>query len=279
MVPAPGLFDSTGEVIQLKGSLLKKSPLLSALFVGICLISFTARAGENNFEIIVHPSETVEAGHVTVELHSNTAVSGTTQRTEGVVPTQHALNESLEIAYGFTSWFETAVYSAVNMQPGMDGHWVGERIFPRVRVPESWGLPVGLGFGTAITYQRPLFSTDMWTIEILPIIDKRWGPWYLSANPGVGRSLKGETTSRGWEFSPSFKGSYDITREVAVGFEYYSSLGPLRGFDPIRDQQHTLFSAVDLNLGPDWELNFGAGIGLTGASDVLVLKMILGRRF
>jgi hypothetical protein len=214
-----------------------------------------------------------------VELHSNMAVSGTTQKAEGVLPTQHALNESLEIAYGFTSWFETAVYSAVSVQPGMDGQWVGERIFPRVRVPESWGLPFGLGFATAITYQRRPFSRDMWTVEILPIIDKRWGPWYLSANPGVGRSLKGQSTGRGWEFSPSVKGSHDITPKVAVGIECYSSLGAVRGFDPTREQQHTLFSAVDLNLSPEWELNFGAGVGLTPASDALVLKMILGRKF
>jgi len=256
-----------------------KSSLILFVVAGICLVSLTVRAGENNFEIIVHPSETVEAGHAMVELHSNMAVSGTTQKTDGVLPMQHALNESLEIAYGFNSWFETAVYTAASVQPGMEGRWVGERVFPRVRAPESWGLPVGLGLATAITYQRRQFSVDMWTVEILPIIDKRWGPWYLSANPGIGRSLKGQNTCRGWEFSPSFKGSYDITRKVAVGFEYYSSLGPINGLDPVREQQHTLFSAVDLNLGPDWELNLGAGVGLTGASDALVLKMILGRRF
>jgi hypothetical protein len=263
----------------LKGSLFKKSPLLSLLFVGICLISFTVRAGENNFEIIVHPSETVETGHAELVLHSNMAVSGTTQKTDGVLPTQHALNESLEVAYGFTSWFETAVYSAVSVQPGMDGRWVGERIFPRIRAPESWGLPVGIGFGTIITCQQRAFSADTRSMEIIPIVDKRWGGWYFSINPAVGRSLKGENTGRGWEFSPAFKGSYDITRRVAVGIEYYSSLGPIRAFDPVGEQQHTLFSAVDVNLGAEWELNFGAGVGLTGASDALVLKMILGRRF
>ena len=260
-------------------SFFKRSSLLSLLLVGICLIAFTVRASENNFEIIVHPSETVAAGHVDVELHNNIAVSGTTKKMDGVLPTQHALNESLEFAYGFTSWFETTVYSAVSVQPGMDGRWVGERIFPRIRAPESWGLPLGIGLGTTVTYQQRAFSADTWSMEIVPIIDKRWGPCYFSINPAVGRSLKGETTGRGWEFSPALKGSYNITRTVAVGIEYYSSLGPVRAFDPVGEQQHTLFSAVDVNLGTQWELNFGAGVGLTGASDALVLKMILGRRF
>jgi len=262
-----------------KGSFLKKGAIISMLIAGACLASHVARAGENNFEIIVHPSETVEAGHVEVELHSNMAVSGTTQKMDGVLPTQHALNESLEVAYGFTPWLETSVYSAVSVQPGMDGQWVGERLFPRVRAPESWGLPVGLGFATVVTYQRRPFSTDTWTMELLPIIDKRWGPLYLCANPGVGRSLKGQSTGRGWELSPSFKASYDITRKVAVGLEYYSSLGPVQDFDPVREQQHTLFTAADLGLGPKWDLNFGVGMGLTHGSDALVLKMIIGRRF
>ena len=36
---------------------------------------------------------------------------------------------------------------------------------------------------------------------------------------------------------------------------------------------------TDLNLSPDWELNFGLGFGLTEATDRLIVKMILGRRF
>jgi len=214
-----------------------------------------------------------------VELHSNMAVSGTTQENCSILPTQRALNNSLEIAYGFTSWFETGLYTATSVQPGMDGQYVGERSFPRIRVPEEWGLPFGLGFGSALTYQRRPFSKDMWTLEMLPILDKRWGPWYLAANPAVVRSLKGESTGRGWEFSPSFKVSYDITQTIAVGFENYSNFGPLSGFHSVREQQHELFGVVDLNLAPEWELNFGAGIGLTEASDPFVLKMILGRRF
>jgi hypothetical protein len=57
----------------------------------------------------------------------------------------------------------------------MQGQWVGNRLFPRVRIPESWDWPVGLGLVAFISYQPRSFSTDTWTFEILPIIDKRWG--------------------------------------------------------------------------------------------------------
>jgi hypothetical protein len=33
------------------------------------------------------------------------------------------------------------------------------------------------------------------------------------------------------------------------------------------------------NISPKWEFNFGIGIGLTGSTDHLILKMIIGRRF
>ena len=37
--------------------------------------------------------------------------------------------------------------------------------------------------------------------------------------------------------------------------------------------------AIDLNLAPEWEVNFGVGFGLTGASDHLIIKSIVGYRF
>jgi hypothetical protein len=43
--------------------------------------------------------------------------------------------------------------------------------------------------------------------------------------------------SRGVEFSPNFKLSYDLTNQVAAGFEYYGNYGNLTGFDPFREQQ------------------------------------------
>jgi hypothetical protein len=46
----------------------------------------------------------------------------------------------------------------------------------------------------------------------------------------------------------------------------------------VSDQEQAIMPAVDLNLGPNWEFNFAGGIGMTGATDHLLVKMILGRR-
>ena len=73
--------------------------------------------------------------------------------------------------------------------------------------------------------------------------------------------------------------TYDVTPRVAAGLEYYGDIGPINHIERSRDQQHLVFSVVDIDLGPRWELNVGVGAGLTGATDRLVVKMILGYRF
>ncbi len=80
-------------------------------------------------------------------------------------------------------------------------------------------------------------------------------------------------------FSPNFKAGYDITKKINSGFEYYGSMGPITGFDPLYQQQQQIVPCIDLNLSPDWEFNFGVGVGATRSTDHLLVITILGRRF
>jgi len=250
-----------------------------AFLLWLGLSSPSAVTAQENFEIQVYGSETAAPGSTMVELHSNIAAKGTTHTEQGVVPSEHALHETIEITHGFTPWFETGFYLFTSIQPKTGWEWVGDHIRPRVRVPESWHWPVGVSLSLEVGYQRREFSTDTWALEIRPIIDDRRGRWYWSFNPVLERALKGENVNRGFEFSPNFKVSYEITPKVSGGLEYYGSVGPLTGFDPPTEQQHQLFPVIDLNLGPQWEFNLGAGVGLTRSTDPLIIKMILGYRF
>jgi hypothetical protein len=47
---------------------------------------------------------------------------------------------------------------------------------------------------------------------------------------------------------------------------------------PSAEQEHVLYPAIDLNLSPDWEVNFGYGFNLAGSGDHNIFKLILGRR-
>ncbi len=236
-------------------------------------------AAQDNYEIQVYSYDTVEPGHTMVELHSNFTIAGSKQIINGLYPTNHAGHETIEITHGFTDWFETGFYIFTSMRSGQGWQWVGDHIRPRFRVPEKWHWPVGVSLSNEIGYQRRQFSEDTWTWEIRPIIDQKVGKWYWSLNPTLDRSWHGPGVRQGVVFSPNFKFSYDFTPKIAGGVEYYGSVGPVTGVDPVAQQQHQIFPAVDLNIAPQWEINFGLGVGVTRSTDHLIAKMILGYRF
>jgi Putative MetA-pathway of phenol degradation len=233
---------------------------------------------QGNYEVQVYGADLVTPMNTMFELHSNFTFEGSKTVMDGVLPDNHALHETLEITQGITSWFETGFYIFTSYRAQQGYQWVGDHIRPRVRVPEEWHWPVNVSLSTEIGYQRRSYSPDTWTWEIRPIIDKQLRRWYMAFNPAVDRSFHGVDVSKGVTFAPNVKVSYDVTKKVAVGIEYYGALGSITGFDPISEQQQAIFPAIDLNLSPNWEFNFGAGIGMTGGTDHLLVKMILGRR-
>lgn len=250
----------------------------AALIVLAGILSLPALA-QDNYEIQVYGSDTVPAGNTMLEFHTNFTAKGRKQVEDGVVPTNHAVHETIEITHGFNDWFETGFYIFTSIQPDSGWEWVGDHIRPRVRVPESWNWPVGVSLSQEIGYQRRKFSLDTWTWEIRPIVDKKLGPWYLSFNPSLDRSFHGESVNKGVEFSPNFKFSYDFNKWISGGLEYYGAYGSLGGFDAAAEQEQQFFPTIDLNLSPAWEFNFGVGVGTTRSTDHLIVKWILGRRF
>lgn len=246
--------------------------LVALLFAAVPVFS------QENYEIQVYASETVEPGSTMVELHSNFTAEGTRTSVQGVLPTQHAWHETVEVTRGLTEWFETGVYLFTSSRSqGWD--FVGSHIRPRVRVPEEWKWPVGVSLSAEFGFERRSYSQDTWTLELRPIVDKKSGRLYWSLNPTLDLALAGLNASRGLEFSPNAKISFDLSSIVSFGVEYYGALGPVSGFDSPAVQQHQLFPAIDLNISPKWEINLGYGLGLTRSTDHRLIKLILGHRF
>jgi hypothetical protein len=255
------------------------APLGPACILPLILLFGSVARAQDNYEIQVYSYETVAPRSTMVEIHSNFTVNGSKTVQDGMLPTNHAEHETLEITQGITDWAEVGFYVFTSIQSAYGWQWVGDHIRPRVRIPEKWHWPVGVSLSQEIGYQRAAFSPDTWTWEIRPIIDKKIGPWYLSFNPALDRSFHGPSVNKGVEFSPNVKVSYDFTKKIAGGLEYYASYGSLAGFDPLRDQQQQFFPTIDVDFGPQWEFNFGVGVGATRSTDHLIVKCILGRRF
>ena len=114
--------------------------------IALLLSSDGISAAQENYEIQVYGSETAAPKSTMVELHTNFTLSGSKAVVDGVLPTQHAWHETLEITHGFTPWFETGFYVFTSAGDAYGWQWVGSHIRPRVRVPEEWKWPVGVGW-------------------------------------------------------------------------------------------------------------------------------------
>ena len=247
----------------------------------VTLVGFTATslAAQENYEIQVYGSETVPRGVTMFELHSNYTINGRRfVSPDGELPTYHALHETVEITHGFNAWSELGFYWFMAKPDGRGLQWVGTHLRPRVRVPESWGWPVGVSISQEIGYARARLSADTWTYELRPLIDKDFGPWYVSLNPVLGKSLRGPNAAEAFDFTPNVNVGYDLTKQINLAVEYYGATGTIKRTEPIASQEHQIFFAVNLDVSPAWEFNLGYGTALTGAGDKKIIKMILGRR-
>ena len=254
--------------------------MMKRIYILLSTIALSLAAhAQDNYEIQVYGSETVEKHATMLELHSNFTFDGQKQTENGVLPTNHVFHETIEITHGFTSWFEIGFYLFSTIGNEGRTNYVGSHIRPRVAVPESWKWPVGVSLSLEAGYQKPAYSTDDWTFEIRPIVDKQFKKLYVAFNPVFDRSLHGLTVNQGFTFSPNLKVSYAISKKVSPGVEYYGTTGSLSQITAYQQQQHQLFLCIDLDLSPKWEFNCGYGLGFTSSTDNGIFKMILGRKF
>jgi hypothetical protein len=99
------------------------------------------------------------------------------------------------------------------------------------------------------------------------------------ANPIVGVGLAGQSWHDGPTFEPAAKLARSIAGVLALGVEYYGSIGPIASPATLPEQIHQLFGVVDIEALHDVELELGLGGGVTPASAGLIGKIILGASF
>jgi len=252
--------------------------LIKILIFFVLTIGYRNVFAQDNYEIQVYASPTQAVHSTMFELHSNYTSNGITESKNGVIPSNHALHETLEITTGITPVFEVGFYLFTNYTPNYGYQIVGTHIRPRFMAPVTWGIPFGLSLSLELGYQKTVYSSDLWSLEIRPIIDKQWGNFYLSLNPTFGVSLKSNYSNSVPTFEPNVKLSYNFFKNTAFGIEYYGQIGPVTNFSPIGSQSQAVFLVYDLQNNNKWEVNFGAGAGLTSSTDPFVIKLILGRK-
>jgi hypothetical protein len=248
-----------------------KIPLISFF-----LIISKVLEGQDNYEIQVYPSATTEKGITVIELHSNFTPVGSKQYSDKIFPSYKILHETLEITHGFSNYFEVGIYFFNAFGSNGRTGYGGSHIRPRIKVPESFNLPVGLSLSSEIGYQRLGFFNNHWLFEIHPIIDKEIGRFYFSINPTFDWNID---KSGDFEFNPCLMASYETGKNVNIGLEWYSGYGQVQQILPWQKQRQLLFVASDIKFGSKWDFNAGIGHGLNSLTDTWIIKCIVGRRF
>ena len=234
-------------------------------------------AAQNLFEVQVFPDETLGRGETELELHSVVMPSGTRLPGEMLDPSSH-VHLSAEVSHGWTVAFETGVF--VETSPSSeDDHpaLTGFHFRPKYRLAEWPPFPFHVSVSLEYAFiKQPGDLAFRQAIAITPILERHVGRFEMSLNPALEIALKGPDAGRSPTFGPSAKVATRASRSVWIGLEYYAETGSIRRLEPLAEQHHLILPVVDIRSMSGWELNLGAGRGLTGGSEHWVVKSILG---
>jgi hypothetical protein len=226
-------------------------------------------------EIQVYNAEITPVHTWYLQQHLNYVWQGSmTPDFEGGFASNRTLNGTPELAYGVTDWYEMGWYLPFAVDSNgtfLPGGLKFRHLFVSPHADERRFF---YGLNIELSYQSPRFSENPFMVEFRPIIGVRDLGWEFIANPIVDVSAGPTGTA---EFTPALRLAHTLGNDIWVGAEYYANVGPIGNVLPADEQQHTLYGVVDFRvLGFDVQL--GAGAGLTSGSDGFATKLIIGHR-
>ena len=245
------------------------------LVVGV--LGTPASAFAQTDEIQVYDGNLAPKGVFNLTLHSNFTPKGIkTPIFSGGVTADHSLNGVPEWALGVTDWFEAGLYLPVYTRDTKLG-WGIDGLKLRALFASPHGADRAFVYGANLecSYNAARWDTTRITSEVRLIagwhLNKQWD---VILNPIVDTAYDGLGNL---QFVPAARVAYNSSDDWTVALETYSNFGPINGFVPSSEQAHQLFAVVDHTTKNGFDVEFGAGVGLTNASDKFTLKLIIGR--
>jgi hypothetical protein len=237
-----------------------------------------ARAGDP-FEIQVYDGTANPPGVPGLELHLNDWATGHRDATAPEAPLHGQAHATLEPSLGVTRSWELGAYLQFAERTDAGAFdWAGVKLRSKFVTPPGWRGPWRLGLNLEVSYLPSAYDRDLWGSELRPIVAWQNDVWLFAINPIIDQSLAGPGASDGPLLEPAVKASRTFG-PVALGAEYYGTIGPIAAPLPVRLQEHYIFETADL-VGLDRvEVNAGVGEGLTPASAGIIVKVILGYTF
>jgi hypothetical protein len=244
----------------------RKTSLLIAV---LCCASRVA--AQDPFEIHIYEYEPMSLGEYSLETHLNFDTQGSSRRDGTLLPTEHQTHLTLEPTAGLSENFAVGFMFLNAWEPGFAPQFAGWRVLPHFYAPESWGLPVRLGFVAEFSFQKTRYEENSRRVELRPIIDREFDHWQVVFNPVFERALHGPGTERGWNFEPALLLRWK-RKEFSPSLEYYGEVESLNVRPHAQPETHQLFVGGDWEARPSFSINLGAGFDLGSRGPGLILK-------
>lgn len=242
------------------------------IVIAACFAALAAPASahaQDPFAIEVYGPRTTALGEWELETHLNYVARGTRTFDGAVAPTDRQVHLSLELGGGLARFADVAGYLLLARRPGASPEYAGWRLRARIGGPASSPLPVALvaEVGQALAP----FGEGGTTLELTPVVGRRWGRWEVVANASVERGFGSATEESEWELEPSGRVAFTASRLLDLEIEYHGVLGSFEALLASGEQRHQLYPGATLRLG-EFAWNVGVGIGLTSEGDRVRLK-------
>lgn len=184
---------------------------------------------------------------------------------------------ALELEYGVTDRWTIAGYADFEDHSDASFEYVQFRtVVSRYRLFDA-GERL---FDTALYFEYYIPNTAYGRSEKLEtrlIFEKNLAGVNVRLNPIFEKALNTTDVEEGVEFEYAV-GGYVQMGKIRAGLEAYGALGEFHDWKPWDAQTHYLVPAVKFPAGPV-DVDFGVGVGLTQASDDLLVKTIVAYEF
>ena len=226
---------------------------------------------QDPFEIHIYEYEPLTRGEYSLEAHLNVEAQGTSVADGGLLPTRHQTHLTLEPTVGISPGFAVGFMFLNAWEPGYSPQFAGWRVLPHFYAPESWDLPVRLGFVAEFSFQKTAYEENGRRVELRPIIDKEFTRWQVVFNPVFERATRGPGTQHGWNFEPAMLLRWK-REPFSPSLEYYGEVESITAAPHAQPEVHQLFVGGDWQVTAEFSVNLGIGFDLGGRGPGLVLK-------
>jgi hypothetical protein len=228
-------------------------------------------AAQDPFEIHIYEYEPMWRGQYSLEAHLNMTTQGTGLRDGTLLPTEHQTHLTLEPTFGVSENFALGFMFLNAWEPGYSPQFAGWRVLPHVYAPESWHLPVRLGFVAEVSFQKTRYEENSRRVELRPILDREFDRWQIVFNPVFEHALHGPGTTHGWNFEPALLLRWK-RKKFSPSLEYYGAVESIDVRPHAQPEVHQLFCGGDWEVNPIFKVNLGVGFDLAGRGPGVVMK-------